>query len=58
MNRLPVELRGVLGRLGYVAAVHEPEPRGDGGGEVDAVVDEGEGRGARHVLPLRARRSA
>ena len=56
VNRLPVEFRGVLGRLGYVSAVHEPEPRRDGGGEVDAVVDERERRGASDVLPLGSRR--
>lgn len=58
VNRLPVEFRCVLGRLGYVSAVHEPEPRRDGGGEVDTVVDERERRGARDVFPLGSRRSA
>ena len=55
VNRLPVELRGVLGRLGYVSAVHQPEPRRDGRGEVDAVLDERERSGARDVLPLGSR---
>ncbi len=33
-------------------------PGRDGGGEVDAVLDEGEGRGSRHVLPLGSRGAA
>ena len=52
VDGLPVELRGVLGGLGYVSAVHEPEPRRDGRGEVDAIVDERQRRGAGDVLPL------
>ena len=58
MNSLFVEGGGHLGCLGHVSAVHQPEPGADGGGEVDAVVDEGEGGAARDVLPLGSRRSA
>ena len=35
-----------------VSAVHEPEASTDGGGEVDAVVDEGERRRTGDILPL------
>ena len=47
-----VELCGHLGGLTHVPAVHEPEPSGDGGGEVDAVVNEGQGCRTRYILPL------
>lgn len=52
VDGFPIEFGGHLGRLGYVATVHQPEPSRDGGGEADAVVDEGEGRGAGDVFPL------
>ena len=55
MNSLFVEGGGHLGCLGHVPAVHQPEPGADRGGEVDAVVDEGEGGAARDVLPLGTR---
>ena len=54
MDGFPVELGGKLCGLRDVPAVHEPEAGRDGGGEVDAVLDEGERGGAGHVLPLRA----
>ena len=41
-----------LGRLGHVAAVQQPEPGADSGGEVDAVIDEGERSAAGDILPL------
>lgn len=44
MNSLAIELSSHLGSIADVAAVHEPEPGRDSGGETDAVVDEGEGR--------------
>ena len=52
MDGLFVEGCGHLGGLGHVAAVHQPEPGADRGGEVDAVIDEGEGGATSHVLPL------
>lgn len=52
VDGLPVEFGGHLGGLGDVAAVHEPEAGRDGGGEADAVVDEGEWGGAGDVFPL------
>jgi hypothetical protein len=53
-----VELCGHLGGLAYVPAVHQPEPGGDGGGEVDAVVDERQGCRTRYIFPLSTSRSA
>ena len=50
----PVQIGSHARGLGDIGAVHEPEPSGDGGGEGDGVVDEGEGGGPRHVLPLGA----
>ena len=52
MNSLFVEGGGHLGCLGHVSAVHQPEPGADRGGEVDAVVDEGERRRTGDILPL------
>lgn len=58
VDGLPVQLGSHLGGVGNVAAVHEPEACGDGGGEANAVVDERERSRSRHVLPLRSRRAA
>ena len=52
MNGLFVEAGCHLCGLGHVAAVHQPEPGAHGGGEVDAVIDEGERRAAGDILPL------
>ena len=52
MDCLFVEGGGHLGGLGHVAAVHQPEPGADRGGEVDAVIDEGKGGAAGDILPL------
>ena len=52
MDSLFVEGGGHLGRLGHVAAVHQPEPGADRGGEVDAVIDKGERSAAGDILPL------
>lgn len=35
---LPVELRGVLGRLSHIPAIHEPEPSRHGCSEIDTVL--------------------
>lgn len=58
MDGLLVELGGHARRLANVSAVHQPKAGRHGGGEGNAVVDEGERRRAGHVLPLRARRPA
>ena len=52
MDGLFVEAGCHLGGLGHVAAVHQPEPGAHGGGEVDAVIDEGERSAAGDILPL------
>ena len=52
MDGLFVEASGHLGGLGHIAAVHQPEPGAHGGGEVDAVIDEGERSAACDILPL------
>jgi hypothetical protein len=41
----------------HVPAVHQPEPRRNGGGKGNTVVDEIQWRRPRHVLPLGPRRA-
>ena len=52
VNGLAVELGGHLGGLADVPAVHQPEPGRHGRREVDALVDERQGRRTGDVLPL------
>ena len=52
MDCFPVQFGCHFGGLADIPAVHQPEPGGDGGGEVDAIVDEGQGGRASHILPL------
>lgn len=57
MDGLTIQLSGHFGGFGYIAAVHQPKPGRDGGGKADAVINKGEWRGSRHILPLRTGRT-
>lgn len=54
INGLFVQRGGHFGGLRYIPAVHQPEAGADSGGEVDTVIDEGEGGAAGDIFPLGA----
>ncbi|XP_046667683.1 uncharacterized protein LOC124359188 [Homalodisca vitripennis] len=57
MYCFPIELGSHLSGVSHIAAVHEPEPRRHGGGERNAVVNEGKRCRTCDILPLRPRRT-